>query len=125
MSMKNETALRPYLQKDTCPHQLATSPDDSRSAHGQDHEQKAECIQPVRKAGMLWFACGTNGTLHMVGPCPRCQDTKQGLLLGTMNRTFTGMVRTCCEACHNEVDYYVDATQQQVWKPEAVKLILN
>jgi hypothetical protein len=122
MSMKNETAVRPSLPKDTCPHQLATSPDGSPSAHGQDHEQKAEW--PVRKAGMLWFACGTN-ELHMVGPCPRCQDTKQGLLLGTMNRTFTGMVRTCCEACHNEVDYYVDATQQHVWKPEAVKPILN
>ena len=125
MSRKNETTVRPSLPKDTCPHQLATSLDDSRSANGQDHKQKAKCIQPVRKAGMLWFACGTNGTLHMVGPCPRCQDTRQGLLLGTMNRTFTGIVRTCCEACHNEVDYYVDATQQQVWKPEAVKPILN
>jgi hypothetical protein len=125
MSRKNETAVRPSLPKDTCPHQPATSADDSRSANGQDHEHKAECIQPVRKAGMLWFACGTNGTLHMVGPCPHCQDTKWGLLLGTMNITFTGIVRTSCGACHNEVDYYVDAAQQQVWKPEAVKPILN
>lgn len=74
-------------------------------------------------AAMRWFPCGDANTWHIIGPCPRCRHTKWGLLLGTMDRTFSGLVRTWCSACENEVYYYADARHRQIWQREPVEAI--
>jgi hypothetical protein len=72
---------------------------------------------------MRWFRCGDAATWHVIGPCPRCRHTKWGLLLGTMDSGFAGLVRTWCAACENEVYYYADAREQQIWRREQVEAI--
>jgi hypothetical protein len=72
---------------------------------------------------MRWFPCGDANTWHIIGPCPRCRHTKWGLLLGTMDSGFAGLVRTWCAACENEVYYYADARDRQIWRREQVEAI--
>ena len=64
---------------------------------------------------LRWLICG-RGNLHIVAPCPRCGDTKGGLLLGTVALAFRGVARLGCADCNEAVDYYVEASQGQIWR---------
>ena len=65
--------------------------------------------------------CG-GGNLHIVGPCPYCESTKGGLLVGTIAGTYKGLVMARCAECGKGVDYYVDAHQGRVWKLEEIEV---
>ena len=74
----------------------------------------------AEELGIRWFPCKAGNTLHILIPCPRCRHTKWGLLFGTMENDFNGVVLAHCTACGNDVYYYVDAERRQVWKREVV-----
>jgi len=69
---------------------------------------------------MRWLSCG-GGSIHIVGACPNCYSTKGGLLLGTVASTHKGRVSAKCLDCDNEVDYYVDAHDEKIWKMDPVE----
>jgi len=65
--------------------------------------------------------CGA-GNLHIVGPCPYCEPTSGGLLVGTTAATYKGLVSAKCAECGKSVDYYIDAHQGRVWKLEEIEV---
>lgn len=69
---------------------------------------------------MRWLACG-KGNIHIIGPCSSCYATQGGLLMGTVGATHKGRVTTLCLDCGEEVDYYVDANEEAIWKLEPVE----
>lgn len=64
---------------------------------------------------MRWLACG-GGHIHILGACPDCFVTQGGLLIGTVTNTHKGRVTALCMDCGKEVDYYVDAKDEMMWK---------
>jgi len=68
-----------------------------------------------------WLECGA-GNLHIVGPCPRCGESRGGLVLGTVAGTYKGRVTARCTDCAEAVDYYVDAHEGRIWSLEPVEV---
>ncbi|MFC2000443.1 hypothetical protein ACFLXE_06805 [Chloroflexota bacterium] len=90
----------------------------------QNHSGEVD-TQPERMPGvggerrdremLRWLVCG-GGNLHIVAPCPSCHGTQGGLLLGTVAIAFRGVARVGCADCNEVVDYYVEASQGQIWR---------
>jgi hypothetical protein len=69
---------------------------------------------------MRWLSCGT-GSVHIVGTCPDCYATQGGLLLGTAAAGFAGRISAKCVDCGKNIDYYIDASQEKIWKLDPVE----
>ena len=67
-----------------------------------------------------WIKCG-GGAIHIIGPCPYCYDTKDGLLVGSMGNTYKGRVTAECQDCNKTIDYYVDVKEEKIWKLEPLE----
>lgn len=107
-----------------CRHEAIEPPNITNIPHKREGKARPAQGKPASgEVGMRWFPCSERNTLHIIGPCPRCRDTKWGLLLGTTDSSFSGLVRTRCAACDNELDYYVDAQHRQIWRREHVEPI--
>ena len=68
---------------------------------------------------MRWLMCGL-GNMHIIGPCPGCESSRGGVILGTVGYAFRGVVTAKCVDCGKSVDYYVDAGKGQMWLLKAV-----
>ena len=69
---------------------------------------------------MRLIACKA-GNVHVIGPCPNCYNAQGGLSLGTVANNFEGRVQTTCLDCDENVDYYIDAQKEKLWKLEPVE----
>jgi len=69
---------------------------------------------------MRWLSCGT-GNVHIVGTCPDCYATQGGLVLGTAASGYAGRVTAKCVDCGKNIDYYIDAGQEKIWKLDPVE----
>jgi len=67
-----------------------------------------------------WLSCGA-GTGHIVGPCPSCESTKDGLLVGTVAGTYRGLMTAKCTDCGFTDLFYVDANDGRIWRLQEVK----
>ena len=56
-----------------------------------------------------------------MGACPNCYATESGLLLGTTAAGYAGRIAATCVDCGKSVDYYVDATEQKIWRLDPVE----
>ena len=69
---------------------------------------------------IYWLSCGSE-SLHIMETCPNCYAREGGLLLGTAATGYAGRIAAACVDCGKTVDYYVDATVQQIWKLDPVQ----
>jgi hypothetical protein len=70
---------------------------------------------------LYWLECG-GGNVHVVGPCPYCEATDGGVVIGTVSGSYKGVATANCADCGKTVDYYIDAVQGRVWSLASVKV---
>ncbi len=108
----------------SCHHEAIEPPNVTNIAYKRVKKARPAQGKPTSgEVSMRWFPCSEANTWHIIGPCPQCRHTKWGLLLGTMDGSFSGLVRTRCAACDNELYYYVDARHRQIWRREHIEAI--
>ena len=59
--------------------------------------------------------------MHIIGPCPSCFTTQDGLLMGTVTSNYKGRVTAECIDCNKTFDFYVDAQERNIWKMELIE----
>ena len=69
---------------------------------------------------MRYLNCGLVH-IHIIGPCPYCFTTQDGLLIGTVNVNYKGVVTAKCMNCSKTGDFYVDAQEKKIWKMELIE----